>query len=93
MHRSYPNVVPVSNKYLGHKSFLKAQADHENNVNRFLYNIIKIDFFVRLKMHRVSLINHNLRLVLTANNALDKNRFHYSIDFLLFYLFVIGKRT
>jgi hypothetical protein len=46
MHRSYPNVVPVSNKYLGHKSFLKAQADHENNVNRFLYNIIKIDFLL-----------------------------------------------
>lgn len=32
MHRSFPNVVPVANKYLGHKTFLKTQADHENNI-------------------------------------------------------------
>jgi hypothetical protein len=39
MHRSYPNVVPVANKYLGHKNFLKAQADHANNVS-FLGHMI-----------------------------------------------------
>ncbi len=33
MHRAYQNVVPVANKYLGHKQFLKSQAEHENNVN------------------------------------------------------------
>ena len=32
MHNAFPNVVPVANKYIGHKEFLKAQAEHENNV-------------------------------------------------------------
>ncbi len=40
MHRSYPNVVPVANKYLGHKLFLKAQADHEHNVKNYVYIIL-----------------------------------------------------
>ncbi|CAF2621713.1 unnamed protein product [Rotaria sp. Silwood2] len=32
MYRSYPNVLPVANKYLGHKLLLKEQADHENHI-------------------------------------------------------------
>lgn len=34
MHRSFPNVLPVANKYLEHKNFLKAQAEHEKNVRQ-----------------------------------------------------------
>ncbi len=41
MHRSYPNVVPVANKYLGHKFFLKNQAEHENNVSFYCYSLLK----------------------------------------------------
>jgi len=44
MHRSYPNVVPVANKYLGHKNFLKAQAEHEQNVNFYLNILLKYIF-------------------------------------------------
>lgn len=33
MQSSFPNVVPVANKYLGRKEFLKAQQEHENNVS------------------------------------------------------------
>ena len=32
MHRSHPNLVPVANKYLEHKKFLKEQEEHKNNV-------------------------------------------------------------
>jgi hypothetical protein len=53
MHRSYPNVVPVTNKYLGHKLFLKAQADHENNVSSSLAYDVKFKISIRSKMHVV----------------------------------------
>ncbi len=43
MHRSYPNVSPVSNKYLGHKLFLKAQAEHEHFVSFSLLYDVKFD--------------------------------------------------
>ncbi len=46
MHRSYPNVVPVANKYLGHKQFLKDQADLEHNVRFYLIFIMKIKIFL-----------------------------------------------
>jgi hypothetical protein len=36
MHRSYPNLVSVSNKYLAQKKFIKDQEDYKNNVNFFL---------------------------------------------------------
>lgn len=36
MHRSYPNLVPVSNKYLAQKEFIKEQEEHKNNVKIFL---------------------------------------------------------
>ncbi len=38
MHRSYPNVAPVTNKYLAHKKFLKDQENHKINV-RFPYRL------------------------------------------------------
>jgi hypothetical protein len=44
MHRSYPNVVPVANKYLGHKIFLKTQAEHEQNVSFYLNISLKYIF-------------------------------------------------
>lgn len=43
MHRAYPNVSPVANKYLEHKNFLKTQAEHEKNVsdeNFVLINVV-----------------------------------------------------
>jgi hypothetical protein len=41
----YPNIRPVTNKYLAQKYFVKAQADHEKNVKSlflYLFNTIKL---------------------------------------------------
>jgi len=76
MHRSYINLVPVTNKYLAHKKFIQEQENYKTNVNKSELNIcfsfFKSDF--RLKMFTVCSINQLRRLVHIAKNVLGKNK-------------------
>jgi hypothetical protein len=55
MYRIYhPNLVPVTNKYLAQKQFIKDRKDLKNNVRFFFYFHSNLFIILdRLKMHMV----------------------------------------
>jgi hypothetical protein len=52
MQHFQPNLVPVANKYLARKQFLKDQEDHKNNVRFSCLSFFDVFIIIhRLKMH------------------------------------------
>ncbi|CAF1402370.1 unnamed protein product [Rotaria sp. Silwood1] len=76
MYRSYPNVLPVANKYLGHKLLLKTQADHENHVKEHELSMIKQENErLRRRMRRTeSLVDTHNNYVLHSLNIAQRQR-------------------
>ncbi|CAF1052389.1 unnamed protein product [Rotaria sordida] len=76
MYRSYPNVSPVANKYLGHKLLLKAQADHENHIKnaRSVLNLSKSTprFHLSSNFRHKHVKEHELSMIKQENERLRR---------------------
>jgi hypothetical protein len=85
MHRSFPNVVPVANKYLGHKDFLKTQAEHQNNVRVHFHILLKYMFSCQIKNARGVIDRTEPTPRPHCTQRLRQKQVDYSIDFYNFY--------
>ncbi|CAF3359017.1 unnamed protein product [Rotaria socialis] len=86
MYRSYPNVLPVANRYLGHKIFLKEQADHQSHVKnaRSVLNLSEsseqFKFSPSTREHGLAMIkqeNERLRMRMTKTESQVDTHNHY----------------